>query len=136
MEHDPCDAIDLLAFSGAGMRIQQDHLPKATGYDAEDLCDLEDAVLVGLLLECVEWRIGVEEARKAIMTAPARTVWNALVLIEIEMVTDAHDRVADDSGRGAVRATHSDCLVAGDRETGNPASFQTDGLKAFAIDST
>ena len=57
---------------------------------------VDDTVLIKLQLDCVEWRIAVEEQRDAIRTPPAMTEWNVLVKMEVEMVIAAHDRIADE----------------------------------------
>jgi hypothetical protein len=72
------------------------HLPKAARLDPEVLSNLDTRTLVGLMLECVEWCIDIEEARREILAPSARKVWNALVAVEIAMVVAAHDRIADE----------------------------------------
>ena len=42
------------------------HLPAAVEFEVGDLESLDDAVLIKLQLDCVEWRIAVEEQRDAI----------------------------------------------------------------------
>ena len=81
------------------------HLPTAVECQSEDLEALNDAELYRMQLDCIEWRIAVEELRDAIKTPPAVVEWNVLVRIEIDIVLAAHDRIADELRYRRITAT-------------------------------
>ena len=72
------------------------HLPKAVDMTPDGLKSLEDASLLALMIECIEWRIAISDAAQVVRTPPARTVWNALVAVEIDMVMSAYVRLTDE----------------------------------------
>ncbi|GGD38264.1 hypothetical protein [Aureimonas glaciei] len=74
---------------------RRDYLPKVVAHGPDALADMDDVALMRLQVECIEWLVTVRDFKNEVTAPNAVAVWNALIELEIAMVTAADAMIED-----------------------------------------